>query len=473
MFTGWSDGENTFYDKVEITDDIRLDATFEDPTVVFGFNEDTTRDYGGTYITSYSGNAEHMKIPAIIAGNIIKGMTGEIFDDSHIKTLFLPMDMGIYGTPFNNSTIRRIEFYGDYLIPSERFVSKGEYEQILEDYPSECMIQDGATETSWQFGEGCPIIEVLSKTETMVVAGVEYYSLEVMVDQNFSYFGTATQINSYAFQEAYELEILEIPKGMDSFFNFTFEDTPNLHTLIIDESNEHMEVIDGVVYLEEMKTILFYLPGNTDKTFTVPDSVEVILDNAFLTTTHLEKIIIPNTFTRETNFYGLESLKEFEVLEGNETYRSVDGVLYTEDELVKYPPNKEGTKFTIPEGIVNVRSLAFMSVKNLEEITISSTVEELGRSLFWKSENITTLNIPSNVLYVHMGVVEESDIETIIINRDLTTDGSLTMAVYSLFTEDGKTTRTIYVPDSSLEAYKASDAWRFHVEDIKPISELD
>ena len=73
------------------------------------------------------------------------------------------------------------------------------------------------------------------------------------------------------------------------------------------------------------------------------------------------------------------SLEEIIVAEKNESYSAKDGVLFNFDKtaLVKYPPAKEGTAYNVPNGTTSILTNAFYGCKNLESVTVPSSVTEL------------------------------------------------------------------------------------------------
>lgn len=73
-------------------------------------------------------------------------------------------------------------------------------------------------------------------------------------------------------------------------------------------------------------------------------------------------------------FIECTSLKEFTVDSANSEYSAVDGVLYAENGtmIVCYPSAKEGTSFTIPEGVTDI-GIASIYQTQLTEIKLPTT----------------------------------------------------------------------------------------------------
>ena len=77
-------------------------------------------------------------------------------------------------------------------------------------------------------------------------------------------------------------------------------------------------------------------------------------------------------------------LQKFTVAENNPAYVSVDGVLYTKDgrTLVAYPGDREGTSYSIPEGVSHIAGGAFFVNLELESISLPSTLTSMGTFAF-------------------------------------------------------------------------------------------
>lgn len=472
MFTGWEYQDEVVFDSIEVTGNMKLYATWEDPSEVFGFNEDPLVEYDGQYITSYSGDAIHMRIPVMINGEYVSGIGREVFLNKSIQTIFVPMDTNIMSYAFKDSDLERIEFYGEYQIPAEVFIPKSEFDQIIEDYTDECIVEIGGNDESWTYTEGCPILEVIEQSEPIVINEVEYFNYRVLIDKNVYSIGDRSQIDFYAFVGATQLRTVEIPYGMDSFFQAMFEECSELETILLDERNISYKIVDGIVYSAN-ETMLYYYPaGLKNETFTVPENVINIHMHAFLTTTYLKTLYINASIDENLFFFGAESLEEIIVDEANETYYSIDGVLFEDDELLKYPASKSNTSYVISEGITVIRSCAFMDNRYLEEIEISSTVTTIEANAFWKSQTLTTLDIPSTITLIHQGIVHESAINTIIIRRSVETDGDITHMLYLLY-NGSEFKRTIYVPDDSFIAYSTDEFWSNHIDDLEAYQEME
>jgi len=141
---------------------------------------------------------------------------------------------------------------------------------------------------------------------------------------------------------------------------------------------------------------------------TIGNSVTEIGFLAFSSCENLSSVTIPASLTKiEVNAFGYcYRLANIKVASGNNTYKSIDGVLFNKDgtTLIMFPYGK-GDSYIIPEGVTSI-----------------------GDSAFYYS--VTNLTIPSSVTSIKSGALS-SDYDTSSIGRGLT---SVTFAAGSNIT---------------------------------------
>jgi len=124
------------------------------------------------------------------------------------------------------------------------------------------------------------------------------------------------------------------------------------------------------------------LPFSSRK-YEIPNTVKKIESGAFEKHYRTTVIIIPSSVIEiESDAFFESEIREIKVVEGNERYTSIDGVLFNKNktELIAFPSIRTG-KYTIPEGVTNIGNYAFVSSR-LTKITIPSTVTKIGDYVF-------------------------------------------------------------------------------------------
>ncbi len=101
------------------------------------------------------------------------------------------------------------------------------------------------------------------------------------------------QIGSFSFGCS-SIRRLDIPASVTSIDTYFCRSSMQLSQINVDKNNKYYCSIDGVLYDKEAKTLLRYPEGKTDKSYTVPDTVTVIGDDA-LYRSQFKEITIPAT----------------------------------------------------------------------------------------------------------------------------------------------------------------------------------
>ena len=139
---------------------------------------------------------------------------------------------------------------------------------------------------------------------------------------------------------------------------------------------------------------------------TILSGVKTIGQQSFCNfyTPSLKTVIIPDSVTSigAYAFYAFSpKLESITVDDGNEYYKSVDGVLYTADgtTLVLYPSAKADTTLVIPDGVTTIGFASVIGSKNLTSIVIPTSLVSVVEEAFDGCTNL------ANVYY--MGTEEE------------------------------------------------------------------
>ena len=239
-----------------------------------------------------------------------------------------------------------------------------------------------------------------------------------------------TNINYYAFYFCTSLANVTIPSSVTSSIKAdVFYECWRLTSINVDEENETYKSIDGVLFTKDGKALIVYPAGKSGEIYVVPDGVTSIRNNAFAKCERLKSITLPNDLTsiefgvfqlcaslesivipaRVTEIGDLafricRGLTSINVDEANETYKSIDGVLFTKDgkALIAYPAGKSETSYTIPDGVTTIASCAFESCIGLTSIYIPESVTNIGNSAFCGCQNLVSVNIPNGVVAIEM-----------------------------------------------------------------------
>lgn len=173
----------------------------------------------------------------------------------------------------------------------------------------------------------------------------------------------------------------------------------NLKEIVVEEGNKYFKSIDGNLYTIDGKTLIKFADNKDTGVFRIPDGVTNIKSEAFDYRTKLVGIEIPASVTNiDISFYNISSVADIHVDSDNQSYSSIDGVLYSKDgkTLIYYPAAKEYESFTLPSGVTHISYEAFSNSK-LVEIILPDGLQEIGSRAFEYCENLKLISIPDGV----------------------------------------------------------------------------
>lgn len=155
-------------------------------------------------------------------------------------------------------------------------------------------------------------------------------------------------------------------------------------------------------------------------------SVKEIGESAFTSCFELTSVTISSSIVsiEEGSFGGSMFLKEILVVNDNQYYSSIGGVLCNKDgsTIIAYP-NGKGEIYKIPDSVTKIGNKAFGYCYHLTSVTIPRSVIEIGDSAFYNCA-LTNVNIPNSVTKVGISAFEECRwLTDVIIGNAVTTLG--------------------------------------------------
>ncbi len=234
-----------------------------------------------------------------------------------------------------------------------------------------------------------------------------------------------TAIGEFAFERCALLTIT-IPKDVETMGYNTFRYCDNIIIACIvaekpdgwyDNWNpEGRPVVWGykpLHYEITSDTTVQVVQSNDYKTMTgvlIPETVEIegttytvtsIGADAFRYCDNLETLNFPKSVTEigSNALYGCSGLTEINVYGDNQTYSSVDGVLFNKDKtvIIRCPENRTDTSYTIPNTVTDIQNGAFGHCRNLTEINIPNSVKHIGNFAFSDCTSLKGITIPEGI----------------------------------------------------------------------------
>ncbi len=245
---------------------------------------------------------------------------------------------------------------------------------------------------------------------------------------------SVTSLGDDAFMDCTTLTRVVISSGVRVIRREVFRGCTSLTNITVNEFNNAYKSIDGNLYTKDGEELIQYAIGKTATSFVIPSTeTNVIGYQAFYGCGNLINVTIPSCITNigYQAFRGCTSLTNITVSGFNNTYKSIDGNLYTKDgkELIQYAIGKTATSFDIPQGVTDIGNYAFYSCDSLINVTIPNSVTEIGYSAFEGCGGLTSITIPHSVTDMGQGAFADcSNLKVVTILNGITTIGDLIFA---------------------------------------------
>ena len=235
-------------------------------------------------------------------------------------------------------------------------------------------------------------------------------------------------------------------------------------TLTWDHTNGRKSFDDGPSgYKGDISIPSFIVTGEDDDfTFRVME----IEQNAFYGCSGVKSIDIPFSVLRiSDSFDGCSGLQKFTVNENNQSYKDVDGILFSKDSrmLIKYPAKKEKNEYVISEDVALICTGAFMDNSFLRKITIGNFVTAVSDFAFKNCTALEEVELGSNVRILGVDAFKNCPKLTLVnAHGNWPAHNSPTV-----FDDATKENAKLYVPRGQMFNYKRRLEWR----DFKNVQE--
>ncbi len=247
------------------------------------------------------------------------------------------------------------------------------------------------------------------------------------------------KIGAEAFVNCQNLESLTLPASITVFDKDMIRYCKKLTNLVITGGTNY-KVVDGVLFTADGKTLIYYLSYLTNTSYTVPEGVETIGEQAFNSNLSLTSVSLPSTL-KEIGKYAFSGCKNISSV----TFAPSDKPL-----VIGYSAfgRNAFTSFTVPARTVSIEAYAFSSVPlntltfeagsklnyigdgafsgaKFTTVDLPSSVREMGEDVFARCNNLVSVTIPEGVMKIGESLFEScASLESVTLPSTLTELGN-------------------------------------------------
>ncbi len=300
--------------------------------------------------------------------------------------------------------------YGFYPIESSLSFEKHLLSETKGSFYAQLIIEDGNGE---QYASSLmKLTDTRSREQAKVYTDAGMMTFDLYEDHAalVGYSGSDTSL--VVPEEAEGLPVTEIHNMNNDMLAGSFDVTeitlPDTIDLIGENAFYHFTKLESINLPSGLKKIGFRAFSNTSiSSITIPDTVTSIGMNAFSFCTRLSSVDLPENLEQlsKSPFMGCSSLEEITIA-GSKTKsisccQIIDGVLYSPDgkELINYPGAK-GDSYTVADGTESIGLGAFMNNSTLKEVFFPDSLTSIGNYSFYGCTSLQAPTLPDGLTFI-------------------------------------------------------------------------
>lgn len=265
---------------------------------------------------------------------------------------------------------------------------------------------------------------------------------------------TLENIERSAFGYCSGLTSIVLPEGMKALGKNAFENCTRLENITFPST---MEVILDSAFVNCVSL----------QDFILPDRIQFIWYDAFVGCTSLTRVILPDgmetTMWSNNSFYDCTGLTSISISSNGKYFSSDNVALFSKEKVAlwAYPAGKAGS-YVIPNTVTTIEKYAFKGAAGLTGVTLPDGLKHIRSCAFSGCSGLTEITIPKNVTSIgYEAFINCPNLVKVVIMA--TTPPSLNDGNFRV------ANNVLYVPQGSVNAYKADAAWSSAFTDIKEL----
>ena len=215
---------------------------------------------------------------------------------------------------------------------------------------------------------------------------------------------------------------VELPATVNTLDGQAFNQmNSTVNSITVAEDSPYFSSVDGVLYSKDKTTLVVYPAAKSDETYKVIDGVKSIYKYAFSDTYITKEIILPDSL---------------QVIEDN-----------------AFDNCKSLVKINLPVGLKSIGFKAFKNCDSLESLVIPDSVTYIGTMAFGNSESLKSVSLPNT-----LEVISASMFQSCVSLESITIPQSVkTISEYAFQSCDSLV--EVIIPDNVTSIEKSAFAW--------------
>ncbi|MCR5653791.1 MAG: leucine-rich repeat protein [Ruminococcus sp.] len=245
-----------------------------------------------------------------------------------------------------------------------------------------------------------------------------------------------TYIGGYAFSGCEMLKTISIPENVNNIHWDAWDDS-SFSAFDVAPLSQYYLSVDGNLYAYNDNNDLVlvkYANCSCDKTFTVPDTVVGIDDEAFDDCKSLTKINITKNVS-DISSYAIDNcpaLTTIEVVENSKYFYSQSGVLFKKDagntaSLLRCPQAKAIAKYTVPDATSEIMTYAFKNCSKLKTLIIPDSVNKIATYAFRNCTRLSSVDFGCGVKNIGYFAFDCPSLKSVYLPKSVTSIGIKSM----------------------------------------------
>ena len=345
----------------------------ERETFTSGDFEYALLDDGTAEITKYGGNADVLTLPDALDGHAVTAIGDYAFYECYkLTSATIPDSV----TSIGDGAFCQCWYLTSVTIP-DSVTSIGDYAFCNCEYLTSVTIPDSVTSI------GDLAFSCCFKLTSVTIPD------------------SVTSIGDWAFSFCHSLTSVTIPDSVTSIGANPFAHCSSLTLIAVSPDHPALAVLDGVLFSMADKRLVCYPCAFTASSYSVPQGVESIGDEAFSGCKSLTSVTIPDsvTYIGANPFKTCHNLTDIVVSPDHPVLAVIDGVLFSKADkrLVCYPYAFTASSYSVPQGVESIGDSAFSGCYELTSVAIPDSVTFIGKAAFSGCVWLKSVTIPDSV----------------------------------------------------------------------------